>query len=200
MKQSPPARRRCRCLLQRRRRKPAQREKGKGERGKRKVKMVGFDSTSSVSHEHMETAEAGHSMFGFVGFEVVGVLPLETPRVVKNAKMGQTNVPFNTSSIGGFIESNSLPDAEEQAQQAINQEAPRRGNQASEEADETRRNGGQSGRAKKKGPRSCFSARTGKHIAPAARVHVCHRSPAVASQGFCACTQQVDFAVAKLKN
>lgn len=112
--------------------------------------MVGFDSTSSVSHEHMETAEAGHSMFGFVGSEVVGVLPLETPRVVKNAKMGQTNVPFNTSSIGGFIESNSLPDAEEQAQQAINQEAPRRGNQASEEADETRRKGGQSGRAKKR--------------------------------------------------
>ena len=59
--------------------------------------MVGFDSTSSVSHEHMETAEAGHSMFGFVGSEVVGALPLETPQVAKIAKMGQTNVCNSTT-------------------------------------------------------------------------------------------------------
>ena len=68
----------------------------KEEREKRKVKIVGFDPASSVSHDHMEAAEAGHSMFGSFGSEVVGALPLETPRVAKNPKMGQTNVQFNS--------------------------------------------------------------------------------------------------------
>ena len=35
-------------------------------------------------------------MFGFFGSEVVGALPLDTPRVVKNAKMGRTIVQFNS--------------------------------------------------------------------------------------------------------
>ena len=49
-------------------------------------------------------------MFAYVGSEVVGAAPPETPQVAKNAKMGQTNVQFNSSSTGGSIESESLSD------------------------------------------------------------------------------------------
>ena len=77
-----------------------------------------------------------------LGSEVVGAAPPETPQVAKNAKMGQTNVQFNSSSTGGSIESESLSDAEEQAKQANSYEAFREGSQASEEAEETKREGG----------------------------------------------------------
>ena len=57
-------------------------------------------------------------MLASVGSEVVGAPPLETPQVAKNAKMGQTNLQFNNSSIGGFIGYKSLSDAGEQAKEA----------------------------------------------------------------------------------
>ena len=57
-------------------------------------------------------------MCASVGSEVVGAPPLETPQVAKNAKMGQTNLQFNNSSIGGFIGHKSLSDAGEEAKEA----------------------------------------------------------------------------------
>ena len=89
-------------------------------------------------------------MFAYVGSEVVGAAPPETPQVAKNAKMGQTNVQFNSPSTGGSIESESLSDAEEQAKKANSYEALRDGSQASEEAKETKREGGQCGRPEKR--------------------------------------------------
>jgi uncharacterized low-complexity protein len=56
-------------------------------------------------------------------------------------------VQFNSSSIGGSIE--SFPDAEEQAKKAKSQEASCGGSQASEEAEEANREDGQCGRSEK---------------------------------------------------
>ena len=57
-------------------------------------------------------------MFAYVGSEVVGAASPETPQVAKNAKMGQTNVQFNSSSTGGSIEYKSLSDAYEKTKEA----------------------------------------------------------------------------------
>jgi hypothetical protein len=57
-------------------------------------------------------------MFASVGSAVVGAPPLETPQVAKNAKMAQTDVQFNNSSMGGVIGSKSLSDAGEEAKEA----------------------------------------------------------------------------------
>ena len=65
--------------------------------------------------------------------------------VAKNAKAGQTNVQFNSALTGGSIESHSLEDAHDQAQEAHNDKAPREGSQAREEAREAKPQGGQWG-------------------------------------------------------
>src|SRR5713101_7287089 len=74
--------------------------------------------------------------------------------LAKNAKTGQTNVQFNSSSTGGSIE--SFPDARDQAKEAKNQEAPRGGSQASEEAEEAKREEGPCGRSEKRIPLAVF--------------------------------------------
>jgi hypothetical protein len=79
--------------------------------------------------------------------------------IAKNEKTGQTNVQFNSLSIGGS--NDSLSDAEDQANQAKNQEGPRGGSQAIEEADEAKRKDGQCGCDEKWGPLAVFQREPG---------------------------------------
>jgi hypothetical protein len=67
-------------------------------------------------------------------------------------KTGQTDAQLKSSSTGGLIE--SFPDAEHQAKEAKSQEAPFRGRQASEEAEEARREYAQRGRSEKTIPQT----------------------------------------------
>lgn len=70
-----------------------------------------------------------------------GEFEVEAGLIAKNEKTGQTNVQFKSLSTGGSI--GSLSDAEDQANEAKNQEAPRGNSQASEEAEEAKRQDGQ---------------------------------------------------------
>jgi len=79
-------------------------------------------------------------------------------RIAKNEKTSQTDGHFDSLSIGGSIE--SLSDAEDQANQAKNQETPRRGSQVSEEDEEARREIGQCGRPEEGTSLAIFSMPT----------------------------------------
>jgi hypothetical protein len=79
--------------------------------------------------------------------------------IAKNEKTGQTKVQCNSLSIGGSIE--SLADAEDQANEAENQEAPRGDSQASEEAEKAKRQDGQCGRRDKGIPLTVFQRELG---------------------------------------
>lgn len=68
--------------------------------------------------------------------------------VAKTARTGQTKVQFNSSLTGGSVE--SFPNAEDQAETAKSQEAPRGASQASEEAEETKGEDGQCERSEKR--------------------------------------------------
>jgi hypothetical protein len=70
--------------------------------------------------------------------------------IAKNGKTSHTNAQFNSFSTGDAIE--SLSDAEDQANEAKNQETTRGGSQASEEAEEERRQDSQCGRREKGTP------------------------------------------------
>jgi len=79
-------------------------------------------------------------------------------RIAKDEKTGQTNEHYNSLSIGGSIE--SLSDAEDQANQAKYQEAPRGHSQVGEEDEEARREAGQCGCPEEGTPVAIFSTPT----------------------------------------